>query len=149
MEQRVSHKKRKMAIDLSKPLDINIIGSEDDPCFGKLHSLTAEECRRCGDSEVCSIITAQNVNAKKRSKAHKEHKFKDLEEAELIEQQNKIIKKALTKLVPCKLIRVAKRVSKEIAMEIHSTKILVKSYISHNREDWKYDKDTKTINPNE
>ena len=45
--------------DFSKPIDIYNLGGEDDPCFGKLHDLSAIECRRCGDSELCQVATAQ------------------------------------------------------------------------------------------
>ena len=33
------------------PLDF---GTEKDPCFGKLFSLTAEECTICGDATFCA-----------------------------------------------------------------------------------------------
>ena len=47
-------------VDFSKPLlDIYKLGGDEDPCFGKHHDLTAPECARCGDSELCQIATMQ------------------------------------------------------------------------------------------
>lgn len=47
-------------VDFSKPLlDIYKLGGDEDPCFGKLHDLTASECIRCGDSELCQVATQQ------------------------------------------------------------------------------------------
>lgn len=149
MDNRVSHKKQKMTdIDLSKPLDINIIGSKDDPCFGKHHSLTASECRVCGDSEVCSIITGQLVNSAKRSKAHREGRFKDLEEADLITLQNTTIALAIKKLCedePGKILRVSKRVARKLEIDIDQARLLTKSFVARNKDLYKYDKQNKTI----
>jgi hypothetical protein len=49
----------KNSYDFTKPIDIFNLGGESDPCFGKLHDLTAPECMRCGDSELCQIATSQ------------------------------------------------------------------------------------------
>ena len=38
-----------------KAIDINSIGDNGDPCFGKEYDLSTEECRSCGDSELCCI----------------------------------------------------------------------------------------------
>lgn len=71
-------------VDILKPLDIMSLGTEKDPCFGKHHSLTAPECLSCGDSEFCSIVTAQNLH-KKRLSIEADQKMKDLDEAEEVE----------------------------------------------------------------
>jgi len=52
----------KSELDLLKPLDLTLIGTENDPCFGKLFDLKAEECKICGDSEICSIVFSQKLN---------------------------------------------------------------------------------------
>ena len=38
-----------------KAIDINSIGDNGDPCFGKEYDLSTEECRSCGDTELCCI----------------------------------------------------------------------------------------------
>lgn len=67
--------------DINKPFDIELYGSEDDPCFGKLYDLKAHECQVCGDSEFCSIVMAQNLKIATKT-MEKEQRFKDVEEAE-------------------------------------------------------------------
>jgi hypothetical protein len=66
-------------LDLSKPLTIEVIGTDDDPCFGKHHDSLALECQRCGDAEFCLIAQMHNMNVK-RLKIETTTKFKDLEE---------------------------------------------------------------------
>lgn len=63
-------------IDFSKPIDITKFGTSEDPCFGKLYNLSTHECKRCGDSELCSIIFGQSLN-KERKKIEKTNAFKD------------------------------------------------------------------------
>lgn len=67
--------------DLIIPIDLTIFGTENDPCFGKLHDLTAPECRQCGDSELCAIATS-HANSKKRFKLESQQSFKDMEDTE-------------------------------------------------------------------
>ena len=64
--------------DMLKPLDIEKFGSDSDPCFGKLYSLSAPECKRCGDSEICGTIFAQRLNGK-REIIESTKRFKDIE----------------------------------------------------------------------
>lgn len=69
--------------DFSAPIDITQFGTEGDPCFGKLYDLSTDECRRCGDSELCGLIFSQTVLKKRREEIEKKNRFKDLE----LEQQ--------------------------------------------------------------
>lgn len=77
-------KPKKNEIDLSKqdilkPISsVDILGTKDDPCFGKLFDLTQSECKQCGDSELCAICFAQSMN-KTREDIEKESHFKDLD----------------------------------------------------------------------
>lgn len=66
-------------IDLLKPIDIFKLGTDEDPCFGKLFSLTHPTCRRCGDNELCQAVMAQNLH-KTRKEIEDKHAFKDLEQ---------------------------------------------------------------------
>lgn len=68
-------------IDLLKPINISLLGSDEDPCFGKLHDLVAKECRSCGDSEFCAIVKAQGLH-KERLDIESNQRFKDIEEAD-------------------------------------------------------------------
>lgn len=65
-------------VDLMEPVDITQFGTKDDPCFGKEYNLSAPECKRCGDSELCAIVMGQNNNLK-RKEIESENRFKDLE----------------------------------------------------------------------
>lgn len=65
--------------DLTKPLDITVFGSENDPCFGKLHDPANNICGRCGDAEICAIVQSQRQHIK-RAKEDATNKFKDNEE---------------------------------------------------------------------
>lgn len=82
--RKARNKVDKDKIDFMKPVlitDIGILGGPDDPCFGKLYSLDAAECNRCGDNEICAIVTAQ-LNHTRRSKVESKGAYKDLEEVD-------------------------------------------------------------------
>jgi hypothetical protein len=80
----------KAGVDLlEKPLDIDVIGTNDDPCFGKLHDLKNETCSRCGDSEFCAIVFSQNLHLK-RDKIESKQEFMDLEEAKDIKHMDEV-----------------------------------------------------------
>ncbi len=72
--------------DLLKPFDVAKFGSEEDPCFGKLHDLNSDECQICGDVEICGIATMQN-QLTMRQLLETNNKYKDLEEVEMIRTQ--------------------------------------------------------------
>lgn len=68
-------------IDHLKPytaLELDKIGSNGDPCFGKAYDLSTEECRMCGDSELC-CIKFSGLMGKTRKELEKQNNFKDLE----------------------------------------------------------------------
>lgn len=75
---RVPRNKVEEEIDLLHPIPLEKFGSEDDPCFGKHHSPKAEECRRCGDADICLIYTTQRLHLQ-RGKREAKQKFKDTE----------------------------------------------------------------------
>lgn len=64
--------------DVLKPISIDSIGTNGDPCFGKKYDLTTDECKMCGDSELCCIKFAAEVG-KTRKQLEKENKYKDME----------------------------------------------------------------------
>ena len=64
--------------DILKPIDIDSIGSNGDPCFGTKYDLTTAECKMCGDSELCCIKFAATMG-KTRKELEKENDYKDLE----------------------------------------------------------------------
>lgn len=76
-------KKKRDLPDISKvdpltPIDIDSIGASSDPCFGKGYDLTTNECKMCGDSELCCIKFAAALG-KTRKELEKENNYKDLE----------------------------------------------------------------------
>lgn len=85
------------SINILQPLQLDKLGSVDDPCFGKLHNPTADECGMCGDSEICAIVCSQKLHAK-RAKIEKEKDFKDLQNLECTwKDVSKAIKRILKK----------------------------------------------------
>jgi hypothetical protein len=82
--ERNSHKGKKVLqseIDFSKPVDITLFGSEDDPCFGKHHDPKDSNCKICGDSELCQLIKGQKNNLI-RNKVESKQAFKDTQSIE-------------------------------------------------------------------
>lgn len=64
--------------DILTPIKLSDLGSENDPCFGKLYDLTQDECKMCGDSEICCIKTAEYLG-KTRKELEEKHQYKDLD----------------------------------------------------------------------
>ena len=82
MKPKRSSRKTKLAkLDTTSPITLDMIGTYNDPCFGKLYDGKASECRRCGDSEVCLIAMGQN-NHKNRDSIEAIQQFKDLKPEE-------------------------------------------------------------------
>lgn len=72
--------------DLNIPINIEILGTDDDPCFAKLFDPREDECKRCGDAEICVIAMGQK-NHIARLQMEKKGNFKDLEELEIKPKQ--------------------------------------------------------------
>lgn len=84
-------------VDLLTPITIDQLGTKDDPCFGKHYSITAPECQRCGDCELCAIVMGQK-NHIKRAKEEKKNSYKDLETPKVLnkkEVRKKIVARIL------------------------------------------------------
>lgn len=64
--------------DVLQPVDINSIGSNGDPCFGKAYDLSTDECKQCGDSELCCIKFAAALG-KTREELEASNNYKDME----------------------------------------------------------------------
>ena len=64
--------------DVLQPLDIKSIGSNGDPCFGIAYDLSTEECKQCGDSELCCIKFAAALG-KTRKELEEANNYKDME----------------------------------------------------------------------
>ena len=112
-------------IDILKPIDLSMFGGPDDPCFGKYHDLKADECRACGDSEICAIACSQ-ANHVKRAKLEAEQPFKDMEDEEPAESPEvKYMRSKVAKgLSEDRVIRKAVKkfeISKNKAKEIFKT----------------------------
>lgn len=77
--ERVPRTKLSKKLDIMQPITIDMLGNEDDPCFGKHFDGKNSACRRCGDSELCLIAQGQKTS-KKRDKIEKDQTFLDLNE---------------------------------------------------------------------
>lgn len=96
-KKRKARKDKVKSVNMLKPLepiDIMALGTDDDPCFGKHFDMTEDECKRCGDCNLCQIVTNQKT-IKLRGKVESENRFKDLEldDAKALELVKKLRKK--------------------------------------------------------
>lgn len=110
-------------IDMFKPIDVFSLGSDNDPCFGKLHDLMASECKECGDSEFCVIVKSQNLN-KERLDIEVKQRFKDIEESdqeELIKRDKILSILKIKKSMPHKRLK--------LIISLHSTHGISKKII--------------------
>lgn len=71
-------KKKRVNLDPLVPVSLDMIGSDNDPCFGKGYDLSTDECKQCGDSELCAIKFAAELG-KTRKQLEQENNYKDLE----------------------------------------------------------------------
>lgn len=102
--------------DLLQPIDVLSLGSDEDPCFGKLHDLLQSECKSCGDSEFCAIVKAQGLH-KERISIETHQRFKDIEEGDQeLKQKKEEAKKLITgyREQGLKRLKTIIRVSKEL-----------------------------------
>lgn len=102
MSKRKARNKAINKVDTTKPLigiDLFKLGSENDPCFGKLYDPKDDICRRCGDIEVCAIAYSQN-NHKLRKKAETTFTAMDMEEMEIDKMSDTLkAKKLIRRLI--------------------------------------------------
>lgn len=104
-----------------------VIGSKDDPCFGKHQDPTNIICQRCGDSEMCAIVKGQRLHAKRAAQGIK----MDEEEPNLdLERMEKVITSSLIKFGKLSLARVQQIVYKyfsefEPVDQTHSNKMVL------------------------
>ena len=78
----------KKKLDLRLPISIDKFGTADDPCFGKHNDPRCDECKRCGDAEICAIAMGQ-TNHLLRSEQEMKSAFKDLEELNIPQEKDK------------------------------------------------------------
>ncbi len=75
-EKRTPHKKS-MGLDLTKPLDLSTVKTDDGTCFGKLWDPSKEPCQQCADNDVCCILKEQLVKGKVTQKEEDEGPYLD------------------------------------------------------------------------
>lgn len=80
--------------DPLEPFDINSIGTNGDPCFGKAYDLSTKECKICGDSELCAFKMSQSLNITRKELENK-YKYKDLDVLEDVKGIKKFIRKQI------------------------------------------------------
>ena len=118
-------------VDITKPLDvleIEKLGTDDDPCFGKLHDLTEDACKRCGDSHICQIVFNGKTKAM-RDDIESKNRFKDLEL-----DKNEINTGEIKKFIKSKLskgvisLKIVKQLQNKFGIEKQEARKLVKKY---------------------
>ena len=78
--------------EFPKVIDIESIGNPSgDPCFGTKYDLTTDECKMCGDSELCCIKMSQALKVTRKELEAKNH-YKDLETLEDVNGIKKYIR---------------------------------------------------------
>lgn len=82
--------------DPLEPFDINQIGSNGDPCFGKSYDLSTKECKICGDSELCAFKMSQSLNVT-RKELEAKNKYKDIDVLEDVKGMKKYIRGLMRK----------------------------------------------------
>lgn len=128
MAKQKARKKLSKKVDLTVPLapiDVEAFGTDDDPCFGKLHDMTQDECKRCGDNSICQIVFNQ-ATEKLRANEEKTSRFKDLELNKKPDRDiGKFIKSRLEKGLPT--LSITKQVIKKFSLNKDEAKSLVKT----------------------
>ena len=129
-------KKKRDLPDISKvdpivPIDIDSIGSNGDPCFGKGYDLTTNECKMCGDSELCCIKFAAALG-KTRKELEKGNDYKDLETLVDIPAVKKTIRALNRKGEDRKTIR--QKLQAKYHLSESEAKDLYKKYKPKNKE---------------
>lgn len=115
--ERVARKEPKehKTIDRMMPINFDKLGSSEDPCFGKHYDMKAKECKKCGDCEICAIVSSQKNLLSQVTEQETKNHFKDTDEAEFVDGQNKELLKymlAKTKKLPGKWLMVSRVVDK-------------------------------------
>lgn len=121
--KRKPRNKMNKKVDILRPVRIEDLGTENDPCFGKHLDPKAPECQICGDCELCEVAMQQRLQVV-RAKAEAEGKFKDLEPEKHADP------KVIRKMVRVRIKELAKLGKKkgteigEIIDDIHSTYVM-------------------------
>lgn len=113
-------------VNLLRPVNIFELGTENDPCFGKLYDPTAPECKRCGDFEVCAIVFGQN-NHKLRDKVEEKENFLDIEEEAIdkmsdLKKAKKLIRRIVITNKTISLTQLEKEVTQGLEISIKKYK---------------------------
>lgn len=105
-------------MDITKPITLEMLGTANDPCFGKHYDPRTSECQRCGDCEFCAIAMGQ-ISHMTRKELEKKNAYKDIEEKSI---KSKLTKKEAKKLVKARIYEMAKQKTKVevIARDIFS-----------------------------
>jgi hypothetical protein len=132
---------KKKGLSLLKPITMEMMGTEEDPCFGKHLDPRTPECSRCGDSEICAVMMHHN-NALLKAKAEKDNKFMDLEGDKLADPKE--VKKKV-KLRIRELIKIKDQPIEKVVDDVHNIYVMhgwskprIKKFINYLAEnkDW-------------
>lgn len=120
-DDRVARKKPEehKNLDVMVPFKYKDLGSENDPCFGKLYSIKAKECKVCGDCEACAVVTSQKGFIAGIIEQNNKQPFLDIQEGELVDKQNEELLTLMEK-------RVKKKKDKEFSVKVLAIKMQAK-----------------------
>lgn len=111
-KQRKARNKLSKELDTAVPIPLEKIGSNDDPCFGKLNDPRNSTCQRCGDIEICAIAMGQLNHMKRKLVEEKQH-FKDIEEKDIQVIPNRKEVKKHVRVMIREIVKRQKKVKKE------------------------------------
>ena len=125
MATRKPRKKLSKQVEILSPVSqitLEQLGTADDPCFGKHFDPKAEECSRCGDSELCAIKMMQK-NHIKRAEIEAKTKFKDIEETkDPLKGDPLVVKKMVWARI--RELRKLKMKEEKIVADVHATYVM-------------------------
>lgn len=129
-KKRESRKKLSKKFNMLKPIepiDILKLGTDEDPCFGKHFDLTEDECKVCGDCNLCQIVFNQKT-VKLRSEMESKDRFKDLElvgNSKVNEEAKALIKKLKRRDLSESVI--IKKLERRFGLDKEQAKVLIKT----------------------
>lgn len=109
--ERKARNKLIKTVDIMQPITIDMLGSKDDPCFGKKFDGKNSTCKRCGDSELCLIKMGLTTAVKRKQIEEGKVEIKDKTDVESIVDKAKIHKFLLQKLKKTNPLPIAKAIT--------------------------------------
>jgi len=85
-------KETRTKADLSKPLNIEAVATDDGTCFGKEWDMADRECQYCADNEVCGILFSKQLKTTVKAIEEKNPTFLDYSDFDSLDEDTVISK---------------------------------------------------------